>query len=82
MERIEVIGDRIRRRDGRGRVTDCSFDDVAAVRIRTTVTGIGPISGCRLLDRKGETLLAPGAGMTGTGQLLADLIRRGVPFTY
>ena len=81
-EQVEIAGDRIRRRDGRGRVTDCSFDDVAAVRIRTTVTGIGPISGCRLLDRKGETLLAPGAGMTGTGQLLADLIRRGVPFTY
>lgn len=82
MERIEVIGDCIRRRDGLGRVKDFAFADVAAVRIRTSVTGIGPISSFRLLDRTEAILLAPGVGMTGTGLLLADLIRRGVPFTY
>lgn len=82
MERIEVTGDRIHRRDGLGRVKDFSFMDVAAARIRTTVTGIGPISSFRLLDRTGNPLPSPGVGMTGTGLLLADLIRRGVPFTY
>lgn len=82
MERIEVMGDRIRRRTGLGRVKDVAFTDVAAARVRTAVTGIGPISSLFLLDRAGKTLLAPGAGMRGTELLLADLIRRGVPFTY
>lgn len=81
MERIEVIGAYIRRRDGWGRTSECSFGDVVAAQIQTAVTGIGPISSVRLLDRQGKLLLSPGVGMTGTELLLADLIRRGIPFT-
>ena len=81
-ERIECLGDRFLCRPLRGKAYEVRFEQVAAARLRTVATGIGPISGVRLLDGEGKTLIAPSAGMRGTDFLLADLIRRGVPFTY
>ena len=81
-ERIQGLGDRLRCRPLRGPEREIRFEQVAAVRLSTAFTGIGPVSGLRLLDRKGEVLLAPSAGMEGTDLLLADLIDRGIPFTY
>lgn len=81
-ERIEFLGSRFLWRPLWGPVREIPLSHVAAARLRTHSTGIGPISTVQLLDREGEVLLRPGAGMVGTRLLLADLIDRGIPFTY
>lgn len=81
-ERIQGLGDRLRCRPLRGPEREIRFEEAAAVRLSTAFTGIGPVSGLRLLDREGKVLLAPSPGMEGTDLLLADLIDRGIPFTY
>lgn len=82
MERTEILGDRVRRRNALGRITEFSFDDVAAVRAGTVPTGIGSLSSIELLSADGAPLLNPGMWMPGSDLLLADLIDRGILFTY
>lgn len=74
---VEVRGDDLL---CRGRVF--FFSDVKAARVRTYSTGVGPISTVQLLDREGNVLLAPDPMLAGAEFLLADLTRRGIPFTY
>ena len=82
MERAEILGDRVRLRNPLGKVTEFNFDSVAAVRISTTVTGIGPLSSMELLAEDGAILYSPGMWMPESHLLLTDLINRGIPFTY
>ena len=81
-ESVQCLGDRLLCRPIRGPEREIRFEDVAAVRIKTWATGIGPISGVQLLGRNGEVLLSPSVGMKNTPLLLADLAGRGIPFTY
>lgn len=81
-EKIECLGDRLLCRPLWGKAYEVRFKQVAAARFKTVPTGIGPISSVRLLDWEGKVLASPSAGIQGTDVLLADLVRRGVPFTY
>lgn len=82
MERTEILGDRVRRRNALGRITEFYFDDVAAVQVSSTPTRIGVLSSALLLGKDGESLLNPGLWTPNAHLLLADLIDRGIPFTY
>lgn len=81
-EKIECRGDRFFCQPLWGKAYEVRFEQVAAARFKTVSTGIGPISGVWLLDREGRALVSPSAWMRGTEILLADMVRRGVPFTY
>lgn len=81
-EKIESLGDRLLWRPAWGAPREISLSDVAAVRIQTNFAGLGTFQTVRLLNWAGEVCLSPGPGMTGTGLLMADLIDRGIPFTY
>lgn len=82
MERTEILGDRVRQRNALGGITEFSFDEITAVQVSSTPTGIGVLSSALLLGKDGESLLNPGLWTPNAHLLLADLIDRGIPFTY
>lgn len=79
---LEVEGSFLRSRGARGKTAEFSFSDIAMVQIRNVATGFGPVSLLRLLDRDGNILAAPDPSLRNIQTLLADLIDRGIPFTY
>lgn len=75
-------GSFLRSRSAGRKTAEFSFFNIAAVQIRNVSTGFGPVSLPRLLDRDGNVLAAPDPGLENIPTLLADLLDRGIPFTY